>query len=112
MPTNLPLVPSIPNYRVGTTIENVQYVLDVRWNARDGAWFMDVSDSTAVPIALGIKLVLGIALGRRITDARFPTGLLYAADLSNQGLDATLDDLGTRVVIQYLTADELTALGI
>lgn len=105
----LPLVPSVPSYRVGTQLDGVQYVLDVRWNGRDGAWYMDILDEAAVAIRSGVKIVLGAFLGRRTVNPAFPAGLLVAADLSGEGRDATLDDLGTRVVVYFYTFDEAFA---
>jgi len=112
MPQQLPLVPSLPNYRFTTTLDGTSFVFDVRWNARDEAWYMDISDALASPIALGMKVVLGTLLGSRVSDARFPAGIFFAADLSNQGLDAGFDDLGARVVVQYISNTELAELGL
>jgi hypothetical protein len=117
MPVQLPLDARdaagrvIPNYRVGTMLGGVQYVLDVRWNGRAsdgaGAWYLDISTSAGVLIRAGIKIVLGALLGRRSVSPDFPRGVLIAADLSGAGVDATLDDLGTRVVVYFYTFDEL-----
>lgn len=107
MPQQLPLRPSIPNYRVGTKLGGVSYVLDVRWNGRADAWYLDVLDEGADPIRVGIKLVLGAALGRRCVDPRFPPGILMASDTSGAGVDATLDDMGDRVQVFYFPPEEL-----
>lgn len=110
MPEQLPLVPSIPSYRVGTTLGGTQYLLDVRWNARDEAWFLDVLAEDETPVATGIKVVLGVFLGGRVVDAAFPDGLLLAADLTGRGLDAGFDDLGSRVVVNFFTRAELQGI--
>jgi hypothetical protein len=110
MPRALPLVPSTPNYRVSTTLDGVQYVLDVRWNGRSGVWYLDIRDVDEDPIAMGIAVVLGSALGIRTVDARFPPGALIAADMSGEGRDAGFDDLGDRVKVFYYSADEAEAL--
>jgi|SRR5579859_6612007 len=103
---NLPLVPSVANYRVGTSLDGTQYILDVRWNGRANAWSMDVLAADQTPIRMGLKLVLGIIIGGRVVDPAFPTGLLIAIDTSGQNLDAGFDDMGTRVIVSYFpTAD-------
>jgi len=107
MPQQLPLRPSIPNYRVGTKLGDTSYVLDVRWNGRAEAWYMDVRTEDAEPIRVGIKLVLGAALGRRCVDPRFPPGVLMASDTSGAGQEATLDDLGERVQVFYFPPEDL-----
>lgn len=107
MPVMLPLVGAIPDYRVGTTLDGENFLLDLRWNYRDGAWYMDVLTPDESVVRAGIKLVLGAYLGRRSADDRMPPGLLIVSDLANEGRDANIDDLGTRVVVHYFAADEL-----
>lgn len=103
----LPLRPSIPNYRVGTVLNSTPVLLDVRWNARDAAWYLDMLTEDEDPIAIGCKIVLGVLLGGRSTNPAFPVGVLMAADLSGEGREATLDDLGTRVLVYFYTPEEI-----
>lgn len=112
MATTLPLVPSVPWYRVGTTLETVHYLLDVRWNSRDSAWYMDVLAQDETPIVVGLKLVLGVNLGQFCTDPLFQNGMLRVTDTSGQGLDAGFDDLGARVVVTYAAFDDLIMGGV
>ena len=102
----LPLQPSIPNYRVGIALEGVQYIFDVRWNGRDTAWYLDVLQEDETPIAHGLKLVLGASIGSGITNPNFPPGVFVCRDLSNEGLDAGLDDMGTRIVVYFIPHSE------
>lgn len=110
MPSQLPIDSSDAIYRVGVTINDVPYLFDVHWNARDGAWYLDVLDVSEDRIKCGIKVVLGVALGWRCADPRFPTGAILAEDLSGAGKDATYDDLGSRVVLYHYTVEELEAM--
>lgn len=110
MPVRLPLVPTIPSYRVGTALADVQYILDVRWNERDAAWYLDVLAEDETPLRVGIRVVLGAMLGGRSVHPGFPAGLMIAADLTDSGHDAGLDDLGARVVINFYTVAELQEL--
>lgn len=88
-------------------MDSVQYVLDVRWNAREAAWFLDILAEDETPIISGVKIVLGTTLGRRSADSAKPAGLLRAFDLSGRSEEAGFDDLGTRVVVYYFSADEV-----
>lgn len=106
----LPLVPSIPNYRFGTQLDGVQYIIDVRWNGRDGAWYMDFLQADETPIKYGIKIVLGATLGGLVTDPAFPPGVLIAVDQTGNGREATLDDLGSRVLVVYIPAADIAAV--
>lgn len=110
MPQLLPLIPSVPNYRVSTTLDGEQYILDVRWNGRDEAWYLDLLAEDETPIRRGMKVVLGVPLGARSVDLAFPDGFLLASDLSGAGREAGLDDLGARVRVYFYSREELLAL--
>lgn len=112
MPVQMPFVPAAdsgPFYRVGVVLGDRQYIFDVRWNARDGAWYFDMFAEDESPIVVGVKIVLGALLGGRCVSADFPDGVFIASDLENTGRDATIDDLGTRVAVYFYTTDELEA---
>lgn len=104
----LPFVGQIGQYRFGTTIESTAYLFDVRWNTLDAAWYFDVLEADETPIATGLKIVLGVFIGRTSTHELFSDGAFLAFDQSGAERDATYDDLGTRVVVKYLTRLELS----
>jgi hypothetical protein len=85
---------------VSTTLDGVDFALDVRWNSREESWYLDINTSDGIAIKQGIKIVLGAKLGVTSHPLR-PTGTFLAVDLSGAGLKPTLDDLGTRVIVLY-----------
>lgn len=108
----LPILPEVSGvrvgqFRVGTTIENIQYIFDGRWNSRDAAWYLDLYEIDQTPIITGLKVVLGCYLGRRVNHRLFRDGVLVAVDLSGQHKDATFDDFGVRVVLEWIPVLEL-----
>ena len=104
----LPLSPGIPAYRVATALGDIGYVFDVRWNHRDECWYLDAFEDDGVTVIFyGVKIVLGAHLGRIHRHALVTDGALIAYDTSRQLIDAGLDDLGSRVVVVYVPADEL-----
>lgn len=108
----LPLIPSVPNYRVGTTLSGIVYLLDVRWNERDAAWYMSLLTEDERMIRAGMKIVLGTFIGIRSTHPDFPPGFFRAFDRSGQGEDASFDDIGDigndgRVVVYFFPLTEL-----
>jgi len=109
-PVILPFKPSIPHYRVTTTLDDVQYILDVKWSTREACWYFDLLDDNEDMIRSGIKVVLGALLGRRSADARFPPGAFQARDLTDEGREATLDDMGDRVIVEYYSPEAIAAL--
>lgn len=119
----LPFRPSIGHYDFDTDIEDRTYIFDVQWNARDnvdpntgvarGAWYFDVREQDGAAIALGIKIVLGTYLGRRLNHPLFRRGVLLAIDTAGgegRGRDAGFDDLGTRVIVKYYTTVEIDTI--
>lgn len=105
----LPIDSFAPSYQVATEILGVTYLFDVRWNSRAESWFVSIADENEDPIVSGIRLTLDAPLGRRCQDPRFPAGRIFASDLSGGGREATLDDLGTRVIVYFGTFAELAA---
>jgi hypothetical protein len=103
----LPFTPSIPNQEFTTQIGGVVYVFSARWNAREGAWRMSIATTDGTAIIDGVKIVLGAYLGRTCTHPLFHAGVFVAVDTTAQGIEATLDDFGLRVVVNYLTVPDI-----
>lgn len=103
----IPLLPKFANYRFGVTIENHPYLFEPRWNTRDFAWYLNILEVTEEPIVYGVKVVLGTYLGRRSNHKLFRQGVLVAVDTTGEGRDATYDDFGTRVILEYIPVLEL-----
>lgn len=113
MPTEIPLDQrnGAPLLEFATSLGEDQVVLTFRWNSRAnggrGAWFMDVRELDGAPIALGVKLVLGVNLCRTSSHPIFLRNVLRLVDTTDESREATLDDLGTRVLLLNHTLDEL-----
>ena len=103
----LPLSPSIGDYTFGCALDGTQYTFRALWNPRDSSWYLDIATQTGVPIATGLRIVLGANLGKSSTDAFFQKYLLSPIDLSNRNVDAGFDDLGTRVVVAVQSVTDL-----
>lgn len=103
MVATIPFRPSDNNYRLVVPFDNVVTIIDTRWNERDGAWYIDFRQEDETPIALGVKIVLGVNLGRRSTHDFFKTQVFVPFDTSGSGKDARFDELGARVIVQRLT---------
>lgn len=110
MPQLIPLIPSEAFYSFSTTLDGVDYQFDVRWNARDAAWYFDILTVDQVMIRAGNKIALGSSPGGRSASENFPEGLFLVLDTSGAGIDASYEDLGTRVQMYFYTAAEINAL--
>ena len=107
--TVIELVPSEFFYSFSQILDDTEYILHFRWNARDGAWYMDISDVDEDVIERGIKLTLATSGRVASTDSRFPNGMLTVVDLSNEDIEPAFDDMGVRCVLVYFTAEELAS---
>jgi hypothetical protein len=119
----MPVIPGEVNYDFGTTIEGVGYIFVIKWNERDkakdadgnlitdGAFYFSVYDVGGNPLATGIKIVLGTYLGRRyVSIPLFSDGVFTAFDTSGAGLDAGINDLGSRVLFLYIPNHDLMGM--
>lgn len=112
----IPFVPGDTNYRLVVPLDNIDYLFDVRWNSRDnvdpvtgearGAYYFDLREADETIIEIGIKVVLGVRLGRTSTHPFFDVHVLQPIDLSGQGKDAGYDELGTRVQVLHMKLSE------
>jgi hypothetical protein len=107
MPQELPFKPSEPHYDFPTVIDGLPCKFEVRWNALDSAWYFDILNEDGSPVAHGIKVVLGVHLGRRVNHPITRNGVLVAIDLSGDARDAGFDDMGTRVRVWHFTKFEI-----
>lgn len=99
----IPFTPSNPFDEFDTQLGTETCRFVQRWNERDEAWYFDLLSLEDAVIAAGIKIVLGVPLGRRVQHPIFAKGLIVAIDTSELARDPGFDDLGKRVRVCYLT---------
>lgn len=98
-----------PHFELQVTLEDVTYTLELRWNERASAWFMNVLDAEGVTmLQAGLRLVADWMLGSFNVGAQ-PPGAFVARDTSGLGIDPTLEDLGTRVQLLYFSTEDLAS---
>jgi len=109
----LPFATSDPNYRMTVVIAGTPYIFNVHWNGRDAAWYFDLLTSDETVIYAGIKIVLGtmLALSRMPAAGDLaPLGAFMVVDTSGQDIDATLDDINSRVLVLFADIDDLNEI--
>lgn len=83
-------------------IDGREYVLRFYWNDRAQGWYFDVSDQDSSPILYGIRLVVGIILGRELVgDSRMWPGKMACIATTADQSDPGQFDLGARVLLVY-----------
>ena len=96
-------VTSDPGQNFVTQLGTVKYQFYVRWNDRGNFWTMDVTDyNSQTKLISGMPLLLGCDL---LSPYILGNGALIAYDSSGSGADAGPDDLGTRVLLYWYSAD-------
>jgi hypothetical protein len=103
----IPLRPDLTHYDLGVTLDGVAYLLELRWNTREEAWYLDVRLEDGTDVVTGIKVVVGFPLAARSAHAKLPPGALFASDTSGKNQDPGIADLGNRVRLYYIPAAEL-----
>lgn len=82
-----------------------KFTFAANYNERSAAWVLDIFDPvTEAPIVTTIPLVIGADL---LNPFNLNIGSLFANSEDSTGLDAGPDDLGTRVKVYWLSADEV-----
>lgn len=79
---------------------------DVRFNDRQGVWLMAVTDVvTDTKLVDGVAILLGTEL---LHPFNLSLGYLVAIDEDGTNKDAGADDLGSRVNVYWVSADEVS----
>jgi len=94
------------HYVQTVTLDGRLYVMDLDFNARDGYWYLSLSDSDGVPIqgCVGRRLVANWQVLRSV-DSRRPAGELVV--VGGEDAPPGLTDLGQGQALLYVEAAEL-----
>jgi hypothetical protein len=107
MSLTIPLRPDLTHYDLGITLDGVAYLLELRWNTREEAWYLDLRLEDGTDVVTGLKVVVSFPLGRRSQHPKCPPGILLAVDTSGGQKDPGIADLGDRVQLLYFERAEL-----
>lgn len=106
MAVTIPFLTSDTNYRLICPLDDQVIAMDVRWNSTDQAWYMDLYEEDDTVIALNIKIVLGVNLGRISNHPFFDNHKITAMDTTTRGIDPGFDDLNARVIVTISTTED------
>ncbi len=105
---------SVPESVQVTALDNVPYELRFSWSDRSEAWYLSVAiqrdGDDPAPILIGVRIVVGYPPLAGLTGPDRPLGEILPVDVSDPlgaGADPTRYDLGTRVMLMYVTGAEL-----
>jgi hypothetical protein len=116
MAQDIPITPSDPWQEITVPLDDsdgssTPYIFELKWNLRDLSWYLNIYEANGAVVITGVRVVLGMYLGRRSRHDFFRKGVLVAIDTAakkpGQGKEAGLDDFGTRVILRRYTAQEV-----
>lgn len=92
---------------VRTELEGVVFLLRRYWNKRAACWVLDILDELGQPLAVGLAVRSGSDMTGHLTIEGWPGGRIVAVDSTGSGIDPGIDELGQRVDLVYVTAQEV-----
>ncbi len=106
----MPLLQNTRTYELRVdNLDGVVFRFNFRFNNRSGFWQFDLLTDDNVRIKSGVKVVLGTAMLRLVTDINRPPGEILLIDTTDSGKEAGLNDLGNDAVLVYEEAASLLA---
>jgi len=106
----IPVLPDSVRWVQETNLDGVRYLLHFTWNQRESAWYVSIHDVNDDALASGAKIVANWFLFlRRINPGVMPPGRLYVTDTTGGGVDPGQRDLGERVKLIYVDAEDVAA---
>lgn len=109
---SIPTETTISNYDFFITLDGVEFSLTFIFNERDESWIMNISDANENPLRSGLKVVNEFPLLRLWQEQASPGGDMIAVNEGDSVQPPTLNQLGSDVILTYLDASELEAVGL
>lgn len=107
LPTSLTLA----YYEFEIELDDIEFRLEFRYNNRDDAWYLTILDTDGVILRAGLRVVNEWNLIRLWVDDAAPDGEIITVNQGKVLAPPTLNQLGSEVVLAYLDAAEILAIG-
>jgi hypothetical protein len=105
------LIDGTQSYTEQVELDGVTFRFVFNWNVREGRWYFDLNDIADNPVVSGRAVTLNTPLlGYLRRSTSYPAGDLIVIDTSNSNTDASLTDLGDRVIMLYITGADLATI--
>lgn len=101
------------DFEVRVPLDGTFFTFRQRYNERVGSWVLDILTGDGDVLAQGLTMRADTAVNAHLrTRPGMPTGVLLPLDTTNAGTDPGLAEMGQRVRLVYITAEELAAEGL
>ena len=105
------LIDGTRSYQIQTELDGTTFEFVFNWNDREGRWYFDLNDISSNPLVSGRAVVLNTSLlGYLRATPSYPAGDLMVIDTSDSNIDASLTDLGDRVIMIYIPIADISAI--
>ena len=99
----LPVRSHIRNYTFGVDLDHRLYYFTFYFNQKLKIWLFNILDSTKTTLLYGVPLQSNIKLIDHYVDERLMPGNLLAFDTLRESKNADITDLGTRIMVLYVS---------
>jgi len=103
----IPLPQNESNFEVITDLDGTDFRLRFLWNDRLSRWSLTLYDSSGTQIHGAMIVVVDMPIYYRDTSEDAPKGDLYCVDITGEGRDPGLRDLGRRCQLIYVDEESL-----
>jgi len=90
---SLPLFDIETSYLMRLDLDDTEFQFLIRYNDRDGFWYLSIFDVDQNSLREGIKLVTGEYVNRFMVRTEDPDGRIGFTDITGEEREASLDDL-------------------
>jgi hypothetical protein len=94
--------PQIGNYLFSVSLDGTDYVIDLKYNAREDSWYFDVVGIEGNQIRSGLKCSSNWVPLRTMSNIPRPLGEIILIDTRLRPQDPTLEDIGNTVLLGYV----------
>lgn len=101
-PKTIPIIAGNPAHTFSIVLNNITYNMTARWNSRAEFWTLDIADENKSMLIANIALKCGLDL---LEPFNLNIGNLYATDITKSGLEPSLDNIGTDVLLVYIAPE-------
>lgn len=97
------------NFSFLVKLDGPQFLIRMRWNVRDEAFYMDILDDQNDPVILGKRLSRNVAALGSVTRENRPQGSLVFVENGNKVTEATPETLGISHELVYVDLEGVRA---
>ena len=97
----LPINSNNTHYEFITTVADIVLNIRVDYSTRAETWYIEIYDEFESLLMGSRALIVGYNIFNNIDLENLPDGTLFTINLLNENVDATVDNLGSDVIVMF-----------